>query len=44
MTKIDATFPNQQFKISDYEMFRRDKNKHDIVLCFTLMKKFLAKQ
>ena len=27
-TKLDETFPKQQFKISGYEMFRRDRNKH----------------
>ena len=27
-TKLDETFPNQQFKISGYKMFRRDRNKH----------------
>ena len=27
-TELDETFPNQQFQISGYEMFRRDKNKH----------------
>ena len=27
-TKLDEAFPNQQFKISGYKMFRRDRNKH----------------
>ena len=27
-TKVDKTFPNQQFKISGCKMFRRDRNKH----------------
>ena len=27
-TKLDETFPNQQFKVSGYKMYRRDKNKH----------------
>ena len=27
-TKLDETFPNQQFKISGYKMFRGDRNKH----------------
>ena len=27
-TKLDETFPNQQFKISGYKMFRRDRNKY----------------
>ena len=27
-TKLDETFPNQQFNISGYKMFRRDRNKH----------------
>ena len=26
-TKLDETFPNQQYKISGHKMFRRDKNK-----------------
>ena len=28
MTKIDETFPNQQFNISNYKTLRRDRNKH----------------
>ena len=27
-TKLDETLPNQQYKISGYKMFRRDRNKH----------------
>ena len=27
-TKLDETFPNQQFKISGYKTFRRDRNKY----------------
>ena len=27
-TNIDETFPNQQFNISNYKTFRRDRNKH----------------
>ena len=27
-TKLDETFPNQQFKISGYKTFRRGRNKH----------------
>ena len=27
-TKIDETFPNQQFKMSNCKTFRRDRNKH----------------
>ena len=27
-TKIDESFPNQQFNISNYKIFRRDRNKH----------------
>ena len=27
-TKLDQTFPNQQFKISGYKMFRRARNKY----------------
>ena len=27
-TKLDETFPNQQFKISGYKMFRKDRKKH----------------
>ena len=26
--KLVETSPNQQFKISEYKMFRRDRNKH----------------
>ena len=28
-TKIDESFPNQQYNISIYKAFRRDGNKHD---------------
>ena len=28
-TKLDETFPNQQFEIRGYKMFRRDRSKHD---------------
>ena len=43
-TKLDETFPNQQFKISGYKMLRRDRNKHggiifyinENILCKTL--------
>ena len=27
-TNIDETFPNQQFNISNYKTFHRDRNKH----------------
>ena len=27
-TKLGETFPNQQFKVSGYKMFRRTRNKH----------------
>ena len=27
-SKIDGTFPNQQFSISNYKTFCRDRNKH----------------
>ena len=40
-TKLDEAFPNQQFKISGYEMFGRDMSG---VLCFTSMKIFHRKQ
>ena len=44
-TKLYETFPNQEFKISGYKMFRRDKKKNMAgVLCFTSKKIFLAKQ
>ena len=34
-TKLDETFPNQQFKIDGYNMYRRDRNKHcSGVLCY----------
>ena len=32
--KLVETFPNQQFKIGEYKMFRRDRNKHGGVLRF----------
>ena len=34
-TTLDETFPNQQFKIHGYKMYRRDRKKHGGgVLCF----------
>ena len=34
-TKLDETFPNQQFKIHGHKMYRRDRNKHGgDVLCY----------
>ena len=27
-TKLDETFPSQQFKINNYKLFRRDRDKH----------------
>ena len=34
-TKLDETFPNQQFKINGYKMYRRDRNKHGgRLLCY----------
>ena len=33
-TKIDESFPNQQFNISNYKTFRRDRNKHGEGLLF----------
>ena len=39
-TKIDENFPNQQFNISNYKTFRRDRNKHGKDYYFTLMKTF----
>ena len=33
-TKIDESFPNQQFNISNYKTFRRDRNKHGGGLLF----------
>ena len=36
-TNLDETFLNflnQQFKISVYKIFRRDRNEHGGVLCF----------
>ena len=53
-TKLDEIFPNQQFEISAYKMFRKDRNRHgrgilfyineNIPCNFTSMKIFLAKQ
>ena len=34
-TKLDETFPNHQFKIHGYKMYRRDRNKHGGgVICY----------
>ena len=33
-TKIDESFPNQQFNISNYKTFRSDRNKHGEGLLF----------
>ena len=33
-TKLDETLPNQQFKISGYKMFQRDRNKHGVGIMF----------
>ena len=34
-TKLDKAFPNQQFKIHGYKMYRRDRKKHGGgVLCY----------
>ena len=34
-TKLDETFPNQQFKIYGYKMYHRNRNKHSGgVLCY----------
>ena len=35
-SKIDSTFPNMQFKIDGYKLFRRDRNKFDVGLMFSL--------
>ena len=33
--KLDDTFPNQQFKIHGYKMYRRNRNKHGAgTLCY----------
>ena len=42
-TKIDETFPNQQFKISGYKMFRRDANKHEESTMFYINKNLPCK-
>ena len=34
--KLVETSPNQQFKISEYKMFRRDRNKHRSISCKTV--------
>lgn len=43
-TKLNGTFSNSKFIISDNKMFRRDRNEHGGVLCFTSMKIFFVKQ
>ena len=34
-TEIDESFPNQQFNISNYKSFCRDRNKHGVDYYFT---------
>ena len=41
-TKIDESFPNQRFNISNYKTFRTDRNKHGGGYNFTSMKTFHA--
>ena len=40
-TKIDESFPNQQFKINGYNTIRRDRDRE--VSSFTLINKYLVK-
>ena len=42
-SKLDASFPNNQFKISGYKCFRRDRNKYGGGLMFILVKVYLVK-
>ena len=42
-TKLDETFPNQQFKISGYKMFGRDRNKHGGGIMSYIDEKILCK-
>ena len=42
-TKIDETFPNHQFSISNYKTFRRDRNKHCGGFLFYINKKISCK-
>ena len=42
-TKIDENFPNQQFNISNYKTFRRDRNKHGEGLLFYINKNIPCK-
>ena len=37
-TTLDETFPSQQFKISDIEMSRRDRTKHEREIIFYISK------
>ena len=42
-TKLDETFPNQQFKISGYKTFRRDRNKYGGGIMFYINKNIPCK-
>ena len=42
-TKIDETFPNQQFMINGYNLFRRDRNCHGEAFYVILMRTSLPK-
>ena len=42
-TKVDESFPNQQFKINGYKMFRKDRTGLEEGLCFMPVNKFPVK-
>ena len=42
-TKLDERIPNQQFEISSYKMFRRDRNKHGGDIMFYINENILYK-
>ena len=43
-TKIDASFPNNQFCIPGYKMFRKDRNCYGGGLCFYINDNMFCKQ
>ena len=43
-SKLDETFPNQQFKTSCYKMFRRDRKKHGGGIMFYISKNIPCKR
>ena len=43
-TKLDESFPNNQFSITGYRMFRKDRNCFDWGLCIYVKENIASKQ